>query len=129
MRILLQAVSALALVISCGCSLSSKITRETELPRVKLREASLIQFRGANSPGPDKPGECDCNNPAHWDGETLYVFNSAGHPWRSAGPDLFHLQTNYVRCEYDTRASGGRWIECIWKADDGTLYGWSRPCA
>ncbi len=124
MRILLQAVSALALFISCGCSSSSKITRETELPRVRLREASLIQFRGANSPSPDKPGECDCNNPAHWDGDTLYVFNSAGHPWRSAGPDLFDLQTNYVRCEYDTRTSGGRWIECTWKADDGTLYGW-----
>jgi len=94
------------------------------MPVVKLREASLIQFRGANSPSPDKPGECDCNNPAHWDGDTLYVFNSAGHPWRSAGPDLFHLQTNYARCEYDNKANGGRWIECAWKVEDGTLYGW-----
>jgi hypothetical protein len=107
-----------------GCGSSPRNAPETELPRVMLREAALIQFRGVNSASSDKPGECDCNNPAHWDGDALYVFNSAGHPWRSAGPDLFHLQTNYARCEYDNTASGGRWIECTWKVEDGTLYGW-----
>jgi len=124
MKQALQAVSALAIAFLCGCGLSRNLTNKAELPRVRLREASLIQFRGANSQSPDMPGECDCNNPAHWDGDTLYVFNSAGHPWRSAGPNLFHLQTNYVRCEYNTQANGGRWIECTWKAEDGMLYGW-----
>lgn len=81
-------------------------------------------MRGANSKAPDKPGDTDCNSPAHWDGATLYVFNSAGHPWRSAGPDLFHLTNDYRRCEYDNKVNGGRWIECTWKTDDGTLYGW-----
>lgn len=81
-------------------------------------------MRGANSVSSDKPGECDCNSPAHWDGETLYVFNSAGHPWRSAGPNLQGLDRYYRKCEYNNQANGGRWIECTWKADDGTLYGW-----
>lgn len=121
---MLQAAVVAALVALWGCGSLPEIGPEGALPRIELREASLIRFRGANSPGADKPGECDCNNPAHWDGDTLYVFNSAGHPWRSAGSDLFHLQTNYARCEYDNRANGGRWIECTWKADDGTLYGW-----
>jgi hypothetical protein len=53
-----------------------------------------------------------------------HVFNSAGHPWRSAGSDVFHLDQSYARCEYNNKLNGGRWIECTWKADDGWLYGW-----
>lgn len=93
-------------------------------PDVVLHEAPVVQFRGADSPTPNQPGESDCNNPAHWDGSTLYVFNSAGHPWRSSGRDVFSLSQSYVRCEYDNEVNGGRWIECTWKADDGLLYGW-----
>jgi len=92
---------------------------------VRLREATVVQFRGAQSEGPVKPGDCDCNSPAHWDGKMLYLFNSAGHPWRSAGEDLLHLTHDYRRCEYNNQANGGRWIECTWKeANDGRLYGW-----
>jgi hypothetical protein len=91
---------------------------------VLVRNAPEVRFRGANSPSPDKPGEVDCNSPAHWDGETLFLFNSAGHPWRLAGPDLLDMAQDYRSCAYDTRVAGGRWIECTWKAEDGTLYGW-----
>lgn len=93
-------------------------------PSVVLRDAPSIKFRGANSPDPAHPGDTDCNSPAHWDGDILYIFNSAGHPWRSAGPDLFHLEQSYVRTEYNNKVNGGRWIECTWKDDGGTLYGW-----
>ena len=93
-------------------------------PRVLLRDAPLIQMRGANSARPDQPGDTDCNSPAHWDGDTLYLFNSAGHPWRSAGPEMSRLNHDYRRCAYDNQANGGRWIECTWKAEDGPLYGW-----
>jgi hypothetical protein len=92
--------------------------------RVVVRPAPLLQMRGAKSQAPDRPGDCDCNSPAHWDGGTLYLFNSAGHPWRSAGPDLFHLTDDYRQCAYDNQTNGGRWIECTCKAEDGTLYGW-----
>ena len=120
----LLAACCAIVIVGSACRSTQSASPENGGPRVVIREAPLVQLRGANSPSPDKPGECDCNNPTHWDGDTLYVFNSAGHPWRSAGPDLFHLQTNYVRCEYDNRVSGGRWIECTWKVADGTLYGW-----
>jgi hypothetical protein len=100
-------------------------TRAADAPAsVVIRDAPPLQFRGANSASPDKPGDTDCNSPAHWDGDTLYVFNSAGHPWRSAGPDVAHLNASYIRTEYDNQVNGGRWIECTWKADDGRLYGW-----
>jgi hypothetical protein len=93
-------------------------------PSAILRAASVLGFRGANSPDPGHPGDTDCNSPAHWDGDTLYVFHSAGHPWRSAGPDLFHLTRSYIRAEYSNKVNGGRWIESTWKDEDGTLYGW-----
>ncbi len=91
---------------------------------LRILEAPLIRFRGAQSASPQKPGDCDCNSPAHWDGDTFYVFNSAGHPWRSSGRDLFHLTSDYSKCEYNNQANGGRWIEATWHAADGTLYGW-----
>jgi hypothetical protein len=89
-----------------------------------VRSAPVLQFRGANSAALDRPGETDCNSPAHWDGGTLYVFNSAGQPWRSSGPDLLQLDQGYVPCRFNNKVSGGRWIECTWKAEDGVLYGW-----
>ena len=82
-------------------------------PSVVLREAPPLAF----------PAETDCNSPAHWDGETFYLFNSAGKPKRSSGPDLLHLGRP-IDCPYNNQANGGRWIECTWKAADGTLYGW-----
>jgi hypothetical protein len=117
--------AALAILLFlCGCSLPPNTSPAAKLPRVELRDAVLAQFPGANRASHDQPGECDCNSPAHWQGDILYVFNSAGHPWRSSGSDMFHLGTNYVRCEYDNRIGGGRWIECTWQAEEGALYGW-----
>ncbi|MBI4582961.1 MAG: hypothetical protein HY717_02910 [Planctomycetes bacterium] len=84
-----------------------------ELPTVILRDAPRLQF----------PAPTDCNSPTHWDGDTFYLFNSAGHPQRSSGSDLFHLGPA-APSKYDNQVNGGRWIECTWKDDDGSLYGW-----
>ncbi|MBI4663829.1 MAG: hypothetical protein HY735_33930 [Verrucomicrobia bacterium] len=104
--------------------LEAALSEGESSPTVELRAAPLLRFRGANSSDPNRPGETDCNSPAHWDGGTFYLFNSAGHPWRSSGTDLFHLTQSYRRVEYDNRVNGGRWIESTWKANDGALYGW-----
>ncbi len=120
---LLLAVVA-AVIVSSGRQTAAASLSAGDSPNVVLREAPPVRFRGANSPDADHPGDTDCNSPAHWDGETLYVFNSAGHPWRSGGPDLLHLGQSYLRAEYSNQVNGGRWIESTWKDDDGTLYGW-----
>jgi len=115
------------LVVAGCCSESKKANISGNLarnPTVRIRPASAIQFRGGNSKSPAEPGDTDCNSPAHWDDGVLYLFNSSGHPWRSSGPDLFSVTNDYRRCEYNNTADGGRWIECTWKAKDGTLYGW-----
>jgi len=92
-------------------------------PTVEVRAAPPLEFRGANSQG-DRPGDTDCNSPAHWDGDTLYVFNSAGHPWRSSGSGLARLTESYMSVKFDNQVNGGRWFESTFKDDDGTLYGW-----
>jgi hypothetical protein len=54
----------------------------------------------------DKPGECDCNNPLHRDGDTLFVFNSAGHPWRNSGRDLFQLKNGQSQWKFEFLSPG-----------------------
>lgn len=93
-------------------------------PTVVLRDAPLVAFPGAGNPKAGDAGETDSNSPAHWGGDTLYVFNSAGHPWRSAGPDVLRLGSSYLRVVFDKGANGGRWFECTWKHPGGLLYGW-----
>ncbi|HOJ61456.1 MAG TPA: hypothetical protein PK878_14335 [bacterium] len=80
---------------------------------VELRDTFPVQF----------PASTDCNSPAHWDDETFYLFNSAGHPSRSSGPDLFGLG-KATPAHYNNTMDGGRWIEATHRDNNGTLYGW-----
>ncbi len=88
-----------------------------ETPTVLIRPAEPLKM----------PGRVDCNSPAHWDGNTLYLFNSAPDPKRSSGTDIAHLPF-YEDTAYsnpDSAVQGSRWIEATWKdPSDGTLYGW-----
>lgn len=117
-----------AAVASCGAVPESRPGPASlgpdEMPRVVIRAAPLIEFPGANNPDRDRLGETDSNSPAHWSADTLYVLNSAGHPWRSSGPDVAHLDGPYGKVTFDNEVSGGRWFECTWRDDGGTLYGW-----
>ncbi len=96
---------------------------------VVIHPAARIQFPGIVHGGgdPKSAGDVDCSSPAHWDGDTMYMFYSTGHPFRSSGPDLFHLSRPSKRVSFDNEAGwkmGGRWIESTYKADDGKLYMW-----
>lgn len=91
-----------------------------------IREVSSLRLPGITRPDSGLENYVDCNSPSHWDGNTMYIFSSAGHPFRSSGPDLLHLAPQSQRATYDNEKdyNGGRWIEATWKADDGKLYGW-----
>lgn len=96
---------------------------------VVLRDTARVQFPGVVGKGmdPNVPGNIDCSSPGHWDGDTLYMFYSTGHPFRSFGPDIFHLSRPSQRVKFDNEAGwtmGGRWIESTQKAEDGKLYMW-----
>jgi hypothetical protein len=96
-------------------------------PRVLVREAPFLRFPGVTRL--DKKNAIDCNSPAHWDGDTFYLFNSYGQPWRIAATNLFNL-TPAVDIRLDGQADGRNledlyiWLESTWQAEDGTLYGW-----
>jgi hypothetical protein len=86
---------------------------EADLPSVQFHDAPQIQITGVDS-----------NSPAHWDGDTLYVFNSYGHPWRNSGPDISHLGNRISTKLGDLNDKLYIWIEATWKdEDDGALYG------
>ncbi len=71
------------------------------------------------------PATADSNSPAHWDGDTLYVFNSWNHPSRSAGRDVATLgPPQPIRFVPDDPSIGNRWIEATWPGEDGILWGW-----
>jgi hypothetical protein len=98
-------------------------------PSVVVRDASPMKLPGISNKKLD--AYVDCNSPSHWDGDTMYIFSSAGQPFRAEGPDLFHLSKESQRTTYDNQKgpdgkvfNGGRWIECTHKAEDGKLYGW-----
>lgn len=96
---------------------------------VEVRPAERIQFPGVvvQDGDPKLPGDVDCNSAAHWDGDQLYMFYSTGHPFRSNGPNLYHLNRPSIRVTFDNEASwkqGARWIEATHKAADGKLYMW-----
>jgi len=101
------------LLASCGGPGLRPGALDAGLPAVVLRDAPRLEF----------PANTDCNSPAHWDGNTVHLFNSAGHPKRASGPDIFRLGPA-APSKYDNQVNGGRWIECTWKDDDGTLYAW-----
>lgn len=90
----------------------------TPAPSFILRETSPIKFRGG--PG----GESDSNSPAHWDGNTLYVFNAAYQTWRTAGVNLTQQNRDYRPISFENPSfDGGIWLESTHKEGD-TLYGW-----
>ena len=115
-----------AVVLAAGSSSSARIEGQN---LVIIRAAPRVQLPGVIGQGMDKnvAGDVDCSSPAHWDGDTMYMFYSTGHPFRSSGPDLFHLSRPSQRVSFDNEATwkmGGRWIESTHKADDGKLYMW-----
>ncbi len=88
-----------------------------------VREVPLIQMPGVAVPGRSLDHEADSNNPLHWDGETLYLFNNAGHPWRTSGRDIEHLGDRLSVKLGDLNDKLQMWIEATYKDADGTLYG------
>ena len=92
------------------------------LPTVVFRPAPVLQMPGVDNPDYN-PHEIDSNSPAHWDGDTLYVFNSLLRPWRTSGPDLYHLGPPIPVHMGSVNDRLWTWIESTWKDEDGTLYG------
>ena len=109
----------------CGFLLST--TLRASPPTAVLRPAAELRLPGVTIPEKGWDGYADCNNPLHWDGDTLHVFSSAGHPYHSSGPDLDHLARPSQRVTFDNEkgwTGGGRWIESTYKEEGGPLYGW-----
>jgi hypothetical protein len=117
----------LLLVALATTACAPRETRSQADARVVVRDASFIRFPGVSRL--DKKNAIDCNSPAHWDGDTFYLFNSYGQPWRIATTGVLNL-TPAVDIQLNGQSDGRNledlyiWLESTWKADDGVLYGW-----
>jgi len=91
------------------------------LPSFVLRPAPFVRMPGLKEYR--YLHAIDSNSPLHWDGDTLYLFNSFLHPFRSSGPDIFHQsnQTSVHLGDIDDLLD--MWIEATFKDSDGVLYG------
>ena len=129
---LANTLSLISIAILVGSFKGNNLASETptgspandSLPSVVLTDAAPLQMPGVDVPERQLPHESDCNSPLHWDGDTLYVFNSYNHPWRSSGSDLFHLGGRITTQLGNVNDNLSIWIESTWKdPSDGTLYG------
>jgi len=98
-----------AVLASAACARSNSATE----PSVRLIPAPKLVM----------PHEVDCNSPAFKVDGMLYLFNSAGHPFRSSGRSISEMGAAQ-RCGYDNKTAGGRWIEAVWPDETGRIYGW-----
>jgi hypothetical protein len=111
-------------VLGISFGFAAMSSSAADQPSAVVRPAPPLKLPGITNQNLD--AYVDCNNPSHWDGDTMYIFSSAGHPFRSSGPDLLHLDPKSQRTSYDNEKdyNGGRWIESTFKDSDGKLYGW-----
>ena len=94
-------------------------------PSFSLRPAPTFKFPGGHNPNRKADFLADCNSPSHWAADTLYVFNSWEQPWRSSGPDVFHLRgPSQVDFDNPDLKKLWIWMESTHRDEDGTLYAW-----
>ncbi len=97
---------------------SNTVTVSAALPSAELRPVT---------PELGLPRYSDSNNPSFWADDRLHVFMSAGHPYRAVGKDIFAIagqrEEDTAGVIFSNEVNGGRWMEAIIRADDGTLYG------
>jgi hypothetical protein len=74
------------------------------------------------------PSRADSNSPAVWDGESFYIFNSAGAPRRGRGTRLEDAQDvpdqTGQSSRFDNDIHSLRWLEAVIRDDTGRFYAW-----
>lgn len=122
-----QTSCCLLTVFLTPLSSAGESSQPPSVPGFVLRDAPEYRLPGVSDPKhQNREGGIDCNNPSHWDGDTMYLFSSWGAPFRSEGPSLEKLSRPSVRTRYNNeeKYNGGRWIESTHKVKGGRLYGW-----
>lgn len=82
-----------------------------------------VQIEVEDAPEVAFPVNADCNSPCWWQEGTFYLLTSTGQPVRSSGESVNAL-TRDRDVTYTAYRDGGRWLEAVFQADDGTLFGW-----
>jgi hypothetical protein len=89
----------------------------------KVSHINNVQIEVEPAPEIAFPVHADCNSPCWWHEGKFYLLTSTGHPVLSSGKDVTTL-TAGEEITYTAYRDGGRWMEAVFQADDGTLFGW-----
>jgi hypothetical protein len=96
---------------------------------IEIVAAPRLSLHGPTADGTALP-RTDCNSPVLREAEGALAFVShyapRGRTWRRAAADPFEVRTTLqpVRLLDDPAPMIGKWIESIWRAPGGRLYGW-----
>jgi len=96
-----------------------------QTPTVALKAAPLLQMPGVAVEERQLLHAVDSNSPIHWDGDTVYLFNSYNHPYRVLGTSIADLGAREP-VSFNGDGTDNRlfmWIEATWCDADGMLYG------
>ncbi len=102
-------------------------------PAVSAPASETRAVRGASTHGAqlkpldvpfDFPSVADSNSPLFWNADReLVLFTSVGHPTLSVGRRLDQM-TPVGEVHIESDLPGGKWLEAVIPAGDGTLYGY-----
>ncbi|MGE0719148.1 MAG: hypothetical protein AB7P02_27135, partial [Alphaproteobacteria bacterium] len=90
---------------------------------VRMRPASPIRLHAP----PAYRADCNCPILVEPGGTTVFFahFVPIGHSYRRSGPSLDELgPAAPIRILDDPDPGLGKWIESVWRAPDGALFGW-----
>src|ERR1035441_465214 len=111
--VLILAAVGLCVAVAAAGPRSNANPAEAGLPTFVLQPAPFVQMPGVKEY--HFLHAIDSNSPLHWDSDTLYMFNSFLHPFRTSGPDLLH-QGNQVRVHFGIIDDLlDMWIEATYK--------------
>ncbi|MFN0108871.1 MAG: hypothetical protein ACKVZH_08450 [Blastocatellia bacterium] len=121
----LSFIAILTLTFSFNFFLSTTVYGQTT-PLFTLREAPQLRMPGVVQ-GPNSEWGVDGNSTAVRDANgNLILFSSMSFPWRSVGPDLYHMsKSEPVVVNRREDIEGGLWLEAVYRDSDGTLFGWT----
>lgn len=96
---------------------------------VEIRPAPRLTLHGPTADG-TVLARTDCNSPVRREAGMALCFVShyspRGQTWRRAAADPFDtaVRLEKVRLLDDPAPDIGKWIEAVWRAPDGRLFGW-----
>ena len=97
----------------------------SQLPSITIARADILSYPETQNPHRKAPFRVDSNAPSVWIDGKFVVFRSWEQVWRASGESFASLKSDgRAPFTYPALNYLWYWMESVWPAKDGTLYGW-----